>query len=373
MSRQSRQAELRARMAEVRSKLQVSSSAAADGQQIDTKHALSAASSILRKPKYTNAETKVETVNLDQSRNALGGLIGGYSSSEDDDEKTSMPAANLTKKRDAPALPDKSDTKKRAKFSANVHVRAITSDEDVDSYQLGGSVVNSDAIHLDTKEPVDKSKLVELKKEASEEKISDEVWDEFNALLEEGPDDSIGGETGNFHQADLDSKSMSVTAAATEAAKPKKKRKKKKESTDKSYDNEALTNVEQVSYEARVSRLVLMKSKLQKSKTNNSGLDDNNLESVDFYDPGLAFQQDDDDEFTSEEVGVRKLNESSAVSTQSISNAISASVPAVSRNSLAEILRKRRDEARQIMSAHEKDNEETKQNDEMELTDGRWF
>jgi hypothetical protein len=166
---------------------------------------------------------------------------------------------------------------------------------------------------------------------------------------------------------------MSVTAAATEAAKPKKKRKKKKESTDKSYDNEALTNVEQVSYEARVSRLVLMKSKLQKSKTNNSGLDDNNLESVDFYDPGLAFQQDDDDEFTSEEVGVRKLNESSAVSTQSISNAISASVPAVSRNSLAEILRKRRDEARQIMSAHEKDNEELKQNDEMELTDGRWF
>lgn len=376
MSRQSRQAELRKRMAEARSKLQISAFGDDEQQQqqphVDKKPPPSAASSILKRPKYTSNNTERVGVDGDQNNNALSGLIGGYSSSDDEDvgEKHSAVAS---KKRDAPTSPDKQDIKKRAKFSADVHVRAITSDEDVDSHQqmkVDTTVAMNQAAALTSQK---KTQNTEPKKELAGEKISDEVWDEFNALLDDEPDisavdegsDSIqkGGGTDTEPNAEQTHVSTDASAAAPSSKLKKKKKKKKKQSTDNSYDNEAVNNVEQASYEARLARLVLLK---QKSKTN-----DNILDSVNFYDPGLAFQQEDDEgEGDAASIGREEtaagdsLNESLDNNSQTVTNA--TTITNAPRVSLAKILRKRREEAKKI-SSHGEDA------DDSELADGRWF
>ncbi|KAL3765846.1 hypothetical protein ACHAWO_006391 [Cyclotella atomus] len=373
MSRQSRQAELRKRMAEARSKLQISASDQADTKPLPA----SSASSILRKPKYTanSVEAKggddadsrgthaltgliggysVEAKGGDDAdsrgTHALTGLIGGYSSSEDEGVEKSVPASP-GKKRDAPVSHENQDGKKRAKFSTDV--------------QQGN----------------EKTHDAGSKRKWPEKKVSDEVWDEFNALLEDEPDISgmrEDAENDNNALTDPQPKAegdwptpapVKLAVAPSEDSKPKKK-KRKKQSKDQPYDNEAVTNVEQASYEARLARV-----KQKSQKTESAAADESNLQSLDFYDPGLAFQQDDDDneegDIATEGVGNEEMaadqnsNESSYTSSNKDNNLASES-----RVSLAEILRRRRDETRKT-SVYSGDDD--LQQNEDDLADGRWF
>ena len=390
MSRQSRQANLRKRMAEARSKLSLSVSD--EVPLIDAKPSSVIANSILRKPKYSsgNVEGKTEALHSSQSDgNALGGLIGDYSSSEDEGggAAVSPPAAVASKKRDAPALSEKQHSEKRTKFSADVHVRAITSDEDIDSIQ-GGEKTNAKG---DTN-TTGKEQQTGMAKNIAGESISDEVWDEFNALLDDEPDATTAGGDDQIVEQKIASEATQTTdqsgyvanaeaAEKTETAKPKKKKKRKKQIAD-SYDNEALVNVEQASYEARLARLVLLKSNKAKSE---SGVANDALKSIDFYDPGLAFQQDDNDDEEEEKykylVGNGDGNKThddnkhlsfnkafKTSSSQSTSNASTSN-----GTSLAEILRKRKKDARQTMSDKVADAKGSKQDDDEGLLDGFWF
>jgi len=380
MSRQSRQAELRKRMAEARSKLQISASN--HDEQADTKPLPSStSSSILRKPKYTtnNVEAKGDGADS-RGDNALTGLIGGYSSSEDEGAEKSVPDSS-SKKRDAPALPNSQNGKKRAKFSTDVQVRAITSDKEE------GRTDVTVAMNQSGNKALKKTLDTGPKKEVAGEKVSDEVWDEFNALLEDEPDiTGMGEDDENENDAHTDAQPraegdnptsvpMKLAAAPSEEEKPKKK-KRAKQSTDQSYDNEALTNVEQASYEARLARLVLLKSKVKKSKSESDG--DNNLQSLDFYDPGLAFQQDDDEKggIDTEGVGDEEMavddNSNEPWASNRTSSNEDHNPSSKSRVSLAEILKRRRDEARQI-SSYCGDRGDKQQNDDDDLADGRWF
>ncbi|KAL7508387.1 hypothetical protein ACHAXN_005458 [Cyclotella atomus] len=381
MSRQSRQAELRKRMAEARSKLQISASDQADTKPLPA----SSASSILRKPKYTANSVEAKGGDDADSRgtNALTGLIGGYSSSEDEGVEKSV-AASPGKKRDAPVSHENQDGKKRAKFSTDVQVRAITSDEEE------GRTDSTVAMNQSGSDAMKKTHDAGSKKEVAGEKVSDEVWDEFNALLEDEPDISGMGEDAENDNNTLTHPQpkaegdwptpapVKLAVAPSEDSKPKKK-KRKKQSKDQPYDNEAVTNVEQASYEARLARLVLLKSKAKKSKTESAAADESNLQSLDFYDPGLAFQQDDDDneeediategagnEETAADQNSNEQWESSYTSSNKDNNLASES-----RVSLAEILRRRRDETRKT-SVYSGDDDDLQQNED-DLADGRWF
>jgi len=352
-------------MAEARSQLQLSASA---GEQQVTEIKLPpSAGSILRKPKYSStSEGKGSDIDTKTGSNALGGLIGGYSSSEDENEGG---AAAVSKKYDAQHSFDCQKYVKKAKFSDDAQVRAIT-DRSIDSDQIN--------VDVSTAEPIDAKKVMGTKtaqpqeptKESSKENISDEVWDEFNALLEDDPDEvDVGGDNDTARE-EVNTKTTSAseqvvsisqtTTAPSDATKPKKK--KKKQSFDKSYDNEAVTNVEQASYEARLARLVLLKSKLQTAKHGNVEFDETKLASVDFYDPGLAFQQDDDS--VTEEDDNKAVEGTSSITGTSMSNA--------PHMSLSGILRKRRKEARQ-MSGYDEDVKGSKQDVDADLVDGGWF
>ena len=73
------------------------------------------------------------------------------------------------------------------------------------------------------------------------------------------------------------------------------------------YDNEAAINFEQASYEARLARLMLLKSKKSQQRNNNvvaaaNGGDDGTENALlltpanEFYDPGLAFREEEVDQ-----------------------------------------------------------------------------
>lgn len=152
-------------------------------------------------------------------------------------------------------------------------------------------------------------------------------------------------------------------------------------------DNDAAINFEQASYEARLARLMLLKSKKalhrnddDAASTGGDGVDDMILlkSANEFYDPGLAFQEEGEegnedahyDNYshggrsmvenpTSSRGGRHNMEKSSETTTTIIttstseitappSQKITASITAPL--SLAKILRKRRDEARKLSS-----------------------
>lgn len=370
MSRQDRQADLRRRMAEARSKLQVAGGSQSDGEK-QTNAKVSLPSGILRKPKYASKNSAKHGES--SGNNALGDLIGGYSSSEDEGVNSKPAAAETSKKRGVPVSSTSQDsgdgaTRKRAKFSADVHVRAITSDKD-------GELIQASAPAAD--DLVVQKTVAKATSKAAEDNISDEVWDEFNALLGDDPVTVASGgdaETGKSIDTKPSPKQDTPSAAAAppDTANIKKKKKRKKQSTDKSYDNETLTNVEQASYEARLARLMLMKSRRQKNK-DESVAQDVELASLDFYDPSLAFHKDDEDDGEPNELDTNGSDGVAAASTDASIEQSGNTSQSEPRIFLSNILRKKRDAAR-LMSTRGGDGGSSKQEDGADsLDDGRWF
>jgi len=362
MSRQNRQAELRKRMAEARSKLQMSKGEDSSNNKEQIQIKPPPTSGILRKPKYalTKSDPKLD-VSIDHSDgNALGSLISGYSSSDDEDGSASqhtVAATSPSEKLEASVSSVKHDTKKRATLSV----------------PIGEPCANVADNHTDSKTSAEKVQRAGSSKQIIAGKtVSDEVWDEFNALLEDEPDISETGESTvdlqRVASADITESVERSIAYDTEAAIPdavkSKKKKRKKNQRIESHDTETITNVEQLSYEARLARLVLLKGKMQKSKTEAKDANDNTLGSVDFYDTGLAFQQDDDGGADHEENVKVDASEVANTSTQT-------SLPGTSRLSLVKILKRRREEKRQLSSRGE-DVDEPKQSDNA-IADGHWF
>lgn len=398
MSRQGKQADLRRRMAEARQKL-LSTSSQPQTQQLDgagdggddmaadsglKRPAVpSGGGGILKKPKYAPvASTMAATDVVDGGKpeevankpNALGSLMGGYSSSDEDEgaqTNDKLAADTTVETASKPSASEKiiaSKKPKSARFNLQVVEERIISDD------VGGNELQKGPF-----EGSDKSTHEGGNGNTSKEDISDEVWDEFNALL----DDDDGGagankddiESANLKQLQAMSKAGNIgeedVVAMTDATEPKKKKKKrKKDSTTQHnmYDNEAIANVEQASYEARLARLMLLKSKRNKNKAT-TGRDNGDplVEACgDFYDPSLAFQvggDEQDDENDAELKDVR----STQVTTESNATGESAV-------SLAKILRARRDEARQISSRGNDADDTTKSGeDEEDAPDGCWF
>lgn len=318
------------------------------------------ASGILRKPKYalTKSDPMLDAPIDHYDGNALGSLIGGYSSSEDEDGNASrhITAAAMapSEKVEASASSDTRVTKKRAKVSVPIG-------------EPNAHVADNHTVSKTSTKRVQRAGL--SKQIIAGKTVSDEVWNEFNALLEDEPDINATGESANDLQrgASVDiiqnveqSTAYDTEAAVPDSVKPKKKKRKKNHPIE-SYDTETITNVEQLSYEARLARLVLLKGKIQKSKTEAPGADSNTLRSVDFYDTGLAFQQDDDGGVDHEENVDVDASEATKTSTQK-------SLPGLS---LVEILKRRREETKHLSSRGE-DTDEPKHGDSI-MTDGHWF
>ncbi|KAL3801618.1 hypothetical protein HJC23_013123 [Cyclotella cryptica] len=427
MSRQDRQADLRRRMAEARLKLQSSAKSVGsqlhdDNERVDSHTPLPppAASGILRKSKYTSknvddrsATTKVSVSNGGPSgSHALGGLIGGYSSSEEEDEergvvsKSDVVVSADKKKRASVTISNHDVTTvdtntKRAKFDSEIHITdtsllgmAGSSPGRKSERHHGAPALADDGEKIE--KSIQKHDAAVMANQLSEETISDEVWNEFNDLIDDDHDSSVtGGGRDNLEKETSVDKNItseqftpSDTAAPADAAvKPKKKKRKKKleEVKENSYDNETITNVEQVSYEARLARLMLLKSRFNKQKTDADN-NDNTLVSMDFYDPSLAFQEEDDDvdeagisedikskEVAPNENSLEKPSASPERITQSMSRAPLPSSSRGSHLSLATILKKQRHQVRH-MSACGEDGETSKLESENSLTtDGRWF
>ncbi|KAL7487507.1 hypothetical protein ACHAW6_013091 [Cyclotella cf. meneghiniana] len=420
MSRQDRQADLRRRMAEARSKLHISASSD-DNERVDSKIPLppSAAGGILRKSKYTSknlddqaatAKGAVSNGNKSES-NALGGLMGGYSSSEDEEQggvvsKSDVGVSAGKKKRASVTVSSNDVTRadanaKRAKFHSESPLKdsslqgktGLSQSRKADGYNLTSDMA-IDEKNLQKFEQ--KSDKADMANQVSEETISEDVWNEFNALIDDDYDSNVPAVDGGNIDKDTsvrtpirsEQSTPSDTIASADATiKTKKKKKKSEERKENTYDNETISNVEQVSYEARLARLMLLKSRMHGQKTDVDN-NDNTLGSLDFYNPSLAFQEDEDDvdepdisqdnkseEEALSENSLENLSAPPARIMQSTSSTPLASSMTLSRGShlpLVTILKKRRNQVRH-MSACGEDVDVSMKESEDSFTDGRWF
>ena len=219
-----------------------------------------------------------------------------------------------------------------------------------------------------------------------DKEISDEVWDEFNAILDADEvtldtssaklTKAASSEANDYDQMLLDSKDKNNNKLDQDDSRSnnKKEAERTKSTKDDLYDNDEVNNMEQTSYEARLARLILLKNKKKKQ----SGLADDNdvMEEVklpsanEFYDSTLAWAEDDEhDDDDDDDKGEKQTSSQSEAnedmnSNQTTSTPAAVAAPAVS---MADILRRRRDEARMIA---------TRGNDvngEDDISDGNWF
>ena len=227
--------------------------------------------------------------------------------------------------------------------------------------------------------------------------VSDEVWDEFNALLDDD-EEKTNAAPSTAVKDDQPLKSEEINALTTETVdssnkkKSKKEKKKKKKQPKDMYDNTEMNNVIQASYEGRLGRLMLLKSKKASSSSkhqNNKGENgmDNDIAQEEFYDGGLAFQHDGDDHDHDNDDDTQQLKTgvesttTATISTQKsgesdsradTNNLLASSAADAQPISLANILRNRRDKARQLSRGQNDDarKEDIEVEDE---DDGRWF
>lgn len=416
MSRRDKQADLRRRMAEARSKL-VSSQSNANAHELDQANAagkkrpLPPSSSgggggILRKPKYATSAAATATAGSSANESvpkkedgALGALMAGYDDSSSDDEggvpqktKTASSAKSSIANQKQSALPPQTALRDNAsvKFSVTTKkqkVRVKINDAESMHQPKGTEKVEATESPPDSggsKNNIDEKPLKAEPGNGKSAEVSDEAWDEFNALLDDDDEDKAE----EALPADSEPSKSEGTKTASVEEVPKKKSKKKKKKKEKlapkdMYDNEAMNNVEQASYEARLGRLMLLKSKKAKHKTNDSEGGALLPSAEEFYDPGLSFQQDegDDDGDGKESIddGAKskpgesgKDEEGMAAPSAGATVAPSISAPRVS---LAKILRDRRDQARQLSSRGNDDdaNEEKESDAANNISDGQWF
>ena len=423
MSRKDKQADLRRRMAEARSKLLLQSQQhpsllndEADKEEggnslVETKkRPLSPVSGgILRKPKYTTPKTDSAVSSSHQTSSTITSLgvltAAGYgeSSSEDDDE-------------------DDNDDRSKNHVASGTNMTISTT-----APHTLQTAKKDDSKHHHNKNSnylIEESSSSILKPTTSTKdddvSVSDEVWDEFNAILEADEAASDAAPRNNSKATDekLDStisKNDVVdddaadddddTANNTNEKSPDANGKKlelndsKRTKKDNLYDNDDINDMEQTSYEARLARLILLKNKKKKHqpqqqrgglKTSNEVVAPPEATSVgDFYDPSLAWaedeQQEDDvqvvEKQSSSSSGINPNNNGEDDGTASYSkqttDQTNLSATAATAVSMAKILRGRRDEARMLATrGREDDNANNNEGDlsrEFDNDDGKWF
>lgn len=447
MPRRDKQADLRRRMAEARSRLASLQSSTRDSDRDAAAAAAAAAEAavgqkcplpptsapaavaggggILRKPKYgaasastaTSADGFASEMQWEDAGNggakdgALGSLMAGYgdSSDDDDDDDGTRAPSTTNKKRSAPTSAadircDDSgeevvEKPKRAKWSSQFEERIII--DDAKSTQGVGANLTKKTLATERGSVIIQNGNSDNGEHGSKKspEIEDEVWDEFNALLD-GDEENATAANDSAAATSTKNKDAPVkpesgagppgeagesTAESAPKKKMKKKKKKKKDSAAAGdlYDYAAIADVEQASYEARLGRLMLLKSK-RKPRTDSDGNAVANDAEVllpsanDFYDPGLAFRQEEEAEEESQDDvgGAAKAATEDDISSMerdgsgSAGGQVSSSARAPPRGAtLAKILRERRDKARQLSSR----GIEGDGANEDAVSDGRWF
>jgi len=387
MSRKDKQADLRRRMAEARSKLlqsqhpllddeEGSEEVGGNGVAGTRKRPLSpggGSGGILRKSKYsTKTDSAAKQSSSSSHQNSLGALVDGYgeSSSDDDDDDNRnknrvVPSANTVTISTAPR-PSQSTKKDESKHNFKP--------DDGNNLNKSGSI----------------SKPASTKEDTS---VSDEVWDEFNAMLEadEAAKNDVINTTATTKRKDEkvnstkskeddNDKETSPTSHNTEV----ELNNVEKINKDDLYDNDDTNIMEQTSYEARLARLILLKNKKQKKKQtremNEVASASTNLPSAgDFYDPSLAWAEDEEQEEDGEEVE-KQINseidrdDEGEDGKTSLKQTTAASLSSSAAVSMAKILRGRREEARMLASRGEDvANDGDLSQDDMDASDGKWF
>ena len=295
---------------------------------------------------------KLDADKHESSNNALGSLMSGYEDSSSDDESG-------TKAFDK-AQSGHFDAKQHQSTPAPSTLHGETSNEGHISDKKQENI--TERIATDAPQRVNKIEIeahkpskghaetsIKRGKEGKAAEISNEVWDEFNSLLDDDEAKTANDTAIEPAKPEASAEPLIAEAPPTNAAEKKPKKKKKKGSVKNMYDNEGLNNVEQASYEARLARLMLLKSKKMQHRNDETA---NAPPSTDeFYDPGLAFQE------------------------KSIENDASAKIDGtanVPTISLAKILRDRRDQARQL-SFRGNDVIDSKSDPANNNSDGCWF
>ncbi len=378
MSRKDKQADLRRRMAEARSKLLQSQNLSLDdidgseegvGTSVvakSRKRPLSpggGSSGILRKSKYTTI-----TDSAAAKPNSLGALVDGYgeSSSEDDDDNQNKDRAEVS-------------SAATVKIAAHHPSQTTKKDESKHHYKP-----NDGNTSLSKSVSISKPIPVQAKDEAP---ISDEVWDEFNAILEadeEANTAAINATTATIATTTNDEKLNSTKSEEDDkdTKQPEVELNDEKEiNKDDLYDNDDTNTMEQTSYEARLARLILLKSKKKKKKQtqemNEVASASTNLPSAsEFYDPSLAWAEDDEQKDGKAEKQIRSEmdRDEEEDGTTSTKHNSSASMPSSSASvSMAKILRSRREEARMLAYRGEDVAGEGDLSEDMDTSDGKWF
>eukprot|EP00984_Skeletonema_dohrnii_P036162 scaffold36815_cov167-Skeletonema_dohrnii-CCMP3373.AAC.2 len=385
MSRKDKQADLRRRMAEARSKLLQSQHPLPDDEEGSEevggnivagtrKRPLSPGGGIggiLRKSKYSTKTDAATQSSSSSHQNSLGALVDGYgeSSSDDDDDDNRnknrvVSSANIVTISTAPH-PSQSTKKDESKHN-------YKPDDGNNNLNKSGSI----------------SKPASTKDDTS---VSDEVWDEFNAMLEAdeaASNDVINNTTTSRKDEKVNSKKSkeddndketSPTSHNTEV----KLNNVKKINKDDLYDNDDTNIMEQTSYEARLARLILLKNKKKKKKQSRemnevASASTNLPSSGDFYDPSLAWAEDEEQEEDGEEVekqinsGVDRDDEGEDGKT-SLKQTTTMSLSSSAAVSMAKILRGRREEARMLASRGEDVANDGDLSQDMDASDGKWF
>ena len=438
MSRRDKQADLRRRMAEARSKLVSSNTNASELDEIaetDTssssvskKRPLPSSSSgggggILRKPKYTQAvvatsdsattdplptknstiskKDKEETVN-----SSLGALMADYNSSSEDEDadkgnnnaKVAAPYSTSTNDgnysvsknndhiQNETVINEQIPTKKKKKKKKKKKTQVVETKDDI-SMHMKSDVQGLDTINNETLQFKGVEECENGKSNDTTAGVSDDVLNEFYALLDDdGEKEALLKDNEHLKSEEINNRTIPIDDKVTK--KKSKKKKKNKETKKKNmYDNDDMNNIEQASYEARLGRLMLLKSKKTHTTKSVGTNDDNDAllssSTNEFYNGGLAFQQEEEEE--EEEEDERPIDDSmtnilkSDGGSEEVADATTSSEAALSsisapRVSLAKILRDRRDQARQLSRGN--NNNETKDDGglaEDNEEDGRWF
>ena len=250
-----------------------------------------------------------------------------------------------------------------------------------------------------------------LSSSSSAYKISDSVWDEFEALLEKDEEEMMSSlKVKGVNQLDEDDITTFLAATVVDrsdvksieakSTKKKRKRSRKEENNDELTKNDDQEDIEQVSYEARLARLMLLRGEKRRrgSSGKNGGENSLSLSSSslqfsssmnEFYVSGLAFQHEGLDDDENEKVGIgdnenhvvdkNPRQDSYDATTNTAAPAGSGAMLASScPPSLADILREKRDEARKLSSTRgaaddSHINNENTSDDIDCVSDGRWF
>lgn len=247
---------------------------------------LSKPSSILKKKSSFDVKSKTKP----QSKHDL---LVAYSDSDSDDHGTDNLKINDSQTKSKLASSRHSSVRKSGKKSKRSTGPTFdtSSEPSEKSLQIGGSLGSQNA-----------------KNEAHDEKIESDVMIEFEELLEYTPplDDVVERKSERAAE-----NSPTPTAAPIKTKKKAKDARNHAMTSSSRMSDEVINEVEQVSYEARLAKLIL----LRKCRKTNVRRDEIEKQSKVDFSPGLAFQESliDDSALTSSRNSDKDIGEVSSV------------------------------------------------------------